>query len=181
MEILKSFNLEKQGLKPASAELMERATRSIGGDGNSFYRGGTTVFQSAKVYEKEYSITRNGQTTKGTYACFGTFLYDKEGNFVKEGTVSVRALSAMLCPHANDAVGQYPQVKGLKGNSAVEMVEHCIQNGYGINFVETVPACKPVWSDSKQSMDYSNMTLRDYPTFKVQLLPENVKVDLAKA
>lgn len=180
MEILKSFNSEKLGLMPASAESIERANRTSG-EGNSFYRGGYTVIKSVDVWDKEYNITRNGQTTRGKYPCFGTFLYDANGNFVKEGTVSVRALSATLCPNTNNAIGQFNQVKGLNGNSAVEMVKNLLDNGQCVKFANTVPACKPVWSDTKQAMDYSAMTLRDYPTFEVVNVPENVKADLAKA
>lgn len=177
MEILKTIKAEGLNSNP-SEETLNKANRPISNVGAGLYRNGFTVIPSAKVYGKTYNI--NGSTREG--AVFVSFLYDENGKFVKEGTVSTNAILRQLYPHTNDATAPEYQITGIDkhGNTAVEAVKKLVENGLCIKVGQIKPMCAPDYIAAANKMDFSNMTKKDYPFFDIVAIPETIKTDLAK-
>ncbi len=177
MEILKTIKAEGLNASPSETTL-NKANRPISNIGAGLYRNGFTVIPSPKVYGKEYNI--NGSTREG--AVFVSFLYDENGKFVKEGTVSTNAILRQLYPNTNDATSPEYQIKEIDkcGNTAVEAVTKLVENGLCIKVGQIKPMCSPNFNAAANRMEFDNMTKRDYPFFDIVAIPEPIKADLLK-
>lgn len=177
MEILKTIKAEGLNANP-SEDTLNKANRPISNIGAGLYRNGFTVIPSAKVYGKTYNI--NGSTREG--AVFVSFLYDENGNFVKEGTVSTNAILRQLYPNTNDATSPEYQIKEIDkcGNTAIEAVTKLVNNGLCIKVGQIKPMCSPNFNATANRMEFNNMTKRDYPFFDIVAIPESIKTDLSR-
>lgn len=179
MQVSKVFNPSQLGVSVCKdAEVLARANRDLAGGSNGLYRNGITVFMSDVVYEKTYTIPNRPSPVKG--AVFVTAVYDEEGNFVKNGTVSPSSLLRVLYASDHDATGAQQQVNGILdfGETPKQIVENLIKKRKAIAPIERKQLCRPVYNQTTGQNEFGNMVRREYTIFGVVDIPERVENDL---
>lgn len=178
IELKNKLAIGEENLPIAGKELTERAERSINNVGASFYKGGLTVIADPTVYERTITIGKN--TVK--YAVFKTILFDKEGSFVKAGTISTSSLIRRLYPTVGSAVGMRYQLTPLNDSlrpadwvgvdSPKAIVEKAIADGLCFISDGTFQGGTAGWNAEKEMTDYDSIVIRDTPTYGMIACPE---------
>lgn len=185
LEIKNIAAIGSEKLPVAGKELQDRADRPINNSGASFYRNGYTVITDATVYERSIQIGNNPVK----YAVFKTALFDKEGTFIKAGTISTSALVRRLYPTVGVATGmrfvltplnEATRPKDWQGiESPKAIADKVIADSLcfitdGIFIGGTAP-----YDTAKQAVNYDGIVIGDMPTYTAVPCPENVVKFLA--
>lgn len=159
-----------QRTKSADQSQADRPTN--GQNSNSINQNGITVLITDFLQDNPIKVRGVDRVQKG----FGAVYFDNDGNFIGEGVVSPNSIIQQLYPEENNAVGGFFRVSGIeKYESPRKFAEAnckglvCLQSG------AKKPACRPNWNDTKEAFVYKDMVKRDYTTFTVIPMPENIK------